>query len=323
MYFLIKIVHESLQTAARRFLKECGIAKKITEQSVSAARNKIKWEAIRILYESSVETAFSGYVERWYGYQIFAIDGTKIELPHNAELGKIFGEEKGSPIARGSIIYDVLNHVVADAQIEPLSVDERTLAKRHVEKIYEQSVKRALVIHDRGYASQEYIEFLRVKKIRFLFRVRTKFSVEIDNFKKKDGCIKLFGMKLRIVKITLDTGEIETLITNIHEIPYDEFKKLYFMRWGVEKEYDILKNKLEITNFSGRTEKAVRQDFFIHMMYANILAAAEWEAQEKIDEENNGKVLKYAKKINTNNAVGVFRENLINILLTKSEHMVL
>jgi hypothetical protein len=54
MYFLIQIVHESLQTAARRFFAECGIIKKITEQSISEARNKLKWEGFQILYETTV-----------------------------------------------------------------------------------------------------------------------------------------------------------------------------------------------------------------------------------------------------------------------------
>jgi hypothetical protein len=257
-------------------------------------------------------------VERWHGYQIFGIDGTKIELPHYPQLEEIFGKEKGSPIARGSIMYDLLNHVIADAQIEALEIDERTLSKGHVEKLLEMGTNKALIIHDRGYASEDYIKFLSERKVKYLFRVRSKFNIEIDKLKKKEGYIKLGGMKIRVIKVTLETGETESLITNAYEIPYGEFKELYFKRWGIEKEYDVIKNKLEITNFSGRTENAIRQDFFIHMMYANILAAEEWEAQEKINEENNGKILKYAQKVNTNNAIGVFRENLIKILLTKS-----
>jgi IS4 transposase len=62
---------------------------------------------------------------------------------------------------------------------------------------------------------------------------------------------------------------------------------LYYLRWGVEIEYDVLKNTLEIENFSGRTETAIRQDFHIHIIASNMLAASFWEAQETVDREHN------------------------------------
>ena len=319
MWFLLGIVHESLQTAGRRFLEKAGVMKTITEQSLSAARNKIRWEAFQLIYRSTVEVAYEGYAETWNRYLVYAIDGTKTELPHDPKLEALFGEEKGSPLARCSVCYDVLNHVIADAAIEPLNVCERTLAKRHIEAISNNKITaKSLAIHDRGYASEEYIRFLRDKKVKFLFRVKRKFNKRIDDFNKKDGCINLFGMRLRVIKITLDSGEVETLITDLLDVPYDEFKALYFLRWGVEKEYDVVKNKLEITNFSGRTETAIRQDFFIHMTYANIIAATEWEAQEELELQNADKNLKYDYKINTNHTVGVFRYYLTRIIFTNS-----
>ena len=62
----------------------------------------------------------------------------------------------------------------------------------------------------------------------------------------------------------LDTGEVEVLLTNLTE--NFDFKHLYFLRWGVEIEYDVLKNALEIENFSGRTETAIKQDFYAHII---------------------------------------------------------
>ena len=66
---------------------------------------------------------------------------------------------------------------------------------------------------------------------------------------------ELSHLNLRIVNIPLKTGEIETLLTNL---PNDiaspaELKNLYGERWQIEKGYDVLKNKLEIENFTGKT----------------------------------------------------------------------
>jgi len=321
MYFLLGIVHENLQTAGRRFLEKAGIAKTITEQSLSAARNKLKWEAFEYLHSITVRTAYSGYTETWFGYHILAIDGTKIALPHYPQLEECFGEEKGSPLARGSVLYDVKNDLIISAKIAPLATDERTLAKSHIGELCDlsQCINRPLVIHDRGYASEEYIQFLDSRNISFLFRIKRKFNKIIDDFPKQDEVIYLYGIKLRVLKITLDSGEIETLLTNVFDMPFSEFKGLYYMRWSIETKYDMLKNKLEITNFSGRTENAIRQDFYIHMQYANILAVEVWEAQEEVDKENANKNLKYNYKININSAVGVFRDYLTRILLAKDD----
>ena len=46
------------------------------------------------------------------------------------------------------------------------------------------------------------------------------------------------------------------------------------MKWPVEIKYDIVKNNLELVNFSGRTVNAIMQDFWICMMLANIASIA-------------------------------------------------
>lgn len=60
-------------------------------------------------------------------------------------------------------------------------------------------------------------------------------------------------IKLRVLKVVLDTGEVEILITNLteDELKYEDSKELYFKRWGIETKFDELKNKFQIENFSG------------------------------------------------------------------------
>jgi len=149
-------------------------------------------------------------------------------------------------------------------------------------------------------------------------RVRRKFNIDVDSQHTDDGYVQIGQHNVRVVKVTLDTGEIETLLTNLTQ--QFNFKELYFKRWGVEKEYDVLKNTLEIENFSGRTETAIKQDFYIHMLASNLLAASFWEAQEIVENERNNDNNKYDYKVNTAQAAGVLREYLIWAILSEDSN---
>jgi hypothetical protein len=307
IYFLLSMVQESLKVGFRRYTEKTGTGVPVSEQAISKARNKLRWEAFEELFTDSVKFIYEGSYELWNGYRVWAIDGSKIALPNHPKLGELFGSEKGSPTARGSILYDVINLTIGDAAIEPLTTDERTLAQRHINALCDRlSPQKDLAIFDRGYASAELIDFLITKGIHFVMRIRRKFNVEIDNLPLGDSKINIGGHVLRVVKFALDTGEIETLLTDL-EGDYD-FKALYWMRWGVEKEYDVIKNALETTNFSGLTETAIRQDFYIHMLAANNTALAYWEAQEQVEAKRKGHGNKYQYKVNIAQAVSAIRD---------------
>jgi hypothetical protein len=150
--FLLGIVHECLSVAFRRFTEKIDEAITMTEQSLSDARNKIRWEAFSELSKDVSKFAYTGSYDRWNGYRLWGIDGTKYALPNYPFLAAHFGNEKGSPTARGSILYDLLNYTVFDGQIESLATDERTLAKRHLCSLTESlETSKELVLFDRGY----------------------------------------------------------------------------------------------------------------------------------------------------------------------------
>lgn len=80
-----------------------------------------------------------------------------------------------------SIAYDVTNDFIMDADFSPLAVSERTHAKNNLEKVGNLiDLKEAIFIMDRGYASEELIRLFS-EKSNYLFRIRNKFNVEIDN----------------------------------------------------------------------------------------------------------------------------------------------
>ena len=319
--FMLMSLKCSTASALRRFFMNIGKPVFMSQQSLSEARTKINVCAFVDLFKLAVETLTHYCVKKWHGYRIYAIDGSKIALPTEKKLGKHFGalgKNKNAPTAQGSILYDVLNDIVVDACIEPLTTDERTLAKVHLQTLKTIATgDKKLLIFDRGYASFELINKLEVDGFNYLMRVKTKFNNDIDAQTKADGyvCLEQAGKRInvRVIKFKLDSGETETLITNIQDkrLGINAFKKLYFMRWPVECKYDIVKNKLQLENFNTRTVEGIQQDFFAAMYLTNFAAAAAIDAQADIEAARQEKNNKYQYKANINELIGILKDHLV------------
>jgi len=155
-------------------------------------------------------------------------------------------------------------------------------------------------------------------------RASKTFIKAIANTKEEDQIIEIKHknktLKIRVLRFQLDSGETETLITNIYDksLSIEDFKEIYFKRWNIEVKYNELKNRLEIENFSGETPIAVEQDFYATIYLSNMVSLAKIDADAAICEENKDKELKYEYKVNTNILIGKLKNSLVLVLLEKS-----
>ena len=329
VFFMLTSMRCSTQTSLRRFFAGLGKGASIKQQSFSEARAKINVSAFVQLFRLTVGAMTENLDDTWRGFLIYAIDGSRIALPADERLRGHFGtvgRGGSSPTAQGSILYDVLNDIVVDAMIEPISSDERTLAAAHLDSCKDYAPgARKLFILDRGYPSFGLIRKMEDDGFNYLMRVRDKFNCEIDAQEEADGHVLLERdgerIRVRVVKLKLDGGEIETLITNIPDdcLEAPDFKELYFMRWPVETKYDLVKNKLQLENFSSRTVEGVQQDFFAAMYLTNVAAAAASDAQAGIDGAREGKGNKYRYKANMNELIGILKDRLVLAIAEDSE----
>ena len=124
-------------------------------------------------------------------------------------------------------------------------------------------------------------------------------------------------IKVRFVNITLPTGEIETIITNLDkkEFNRNDIDYLYKSRWGIETNYGILKNNMMITNISSSKDGIIKQEIYSTMLVFNTLQALVNELEEEIDQEK----YKHKMKVNFNMALGFTKKYLILILIAKNE----
>ena len=325
--FMLNMLKQSTQTGLDHFFDLIGKPElHMSQQAFSEARQKLKWEACRELMDASVHDVYKEGYSTWHGYRVWAIDGSKMQLPSDAGLREVFGKagrtKGGSAVtAQSSSLYDILNDIIGDALLEPIGTDERTLCLRHLKHLCGmESFEKELAIVDRGYPSAELIEAFSKSNVRFLMRVRRKFNIDIDNMPVGDHRCEIGKIQIRVLKFSLPSGEIETLITDLFDKRMDTaaFKALYFKRWPIETKYGELKHKLEIENFSGRTKEAIYQDFYIAAYLSNMIAIAANETQPILDDisENSDNIYEY--KVNKNHAVGVFKDRFIMALLIEN-----
>ena len=296
----------------------------MSQQAFSAARQKIKWEAFEELFQTSVRGSYNEKWEKWRGYRLMAADGSFIQLPSDAALVEYYGglgHEGTSAAALASLLYDLENDIVVDAKIAPVSGNERELVEKHLQELQGMADfnrgHRELIIFDRGYPSHEFIKSLQDKEIAYVMRIQKGFIREWETKGEREGWAALgkSGLHVRAVRIPLEGGGQEILITNLAEMEYEAFGELYHKRWGIETKYKELKQKLETENFSGRLVDNVKQDFYAMMTAANMLASLVREANRTARKKRKKQETLYEYRVNVNHAVGVFKDRLIRVII--------
>ena len=111
------------------------------------------------------------------------------------------------------------------------------------------------------------------------------------------------GMTVRVVKFELPSGEIETLATNLFDLPAEQITELYALRWGVEMAYFRLKRELSVEKFSGKTPNAIRQDFWASMVLMQAVAVFQKNADEAVCERQKGKSVKHQNRARTSDLI--------------------
>lgn len=325
--FMLNFVKKTLQMELDNYFKLIDKDKnRITKQAFSEARKKLSFKPFKELYDLTTKAANEADdMTTFKGYRVCAIDGTSLAVENSDELLEYFGSSGAggrTATARASALYDVYNDILMDVQLEKYSCGERELAYRHIKALKELgAVHNVLIIFDRGYISNELIAFLIENGIHFLIRVRQRFNSVIDKTKAQDSSVSIAhnenSYKLRVIKFTLPSEEIETLITDLpqSEFEHSEFKELYFKRWPIETKYDLVKNKLQLENFTGKTVLSVYQDFYAGMYLTNVAAFAKYISDKNISNSSEGKNLKHEYQTNTNMLIGKLKDNLVLALL--------
>ena len=279
--FMLTGIKKSIQKGLTDFIQEYTDHKNMTKSAFCQQRVKLKPEAFVELNEELIDDVYqdNAFVTH-HGKRVLCIDGSTLELPRSQETINTFGvntQENMIPMARISTLYDPLNNFIIDGRIEANTCSEYALAVMLLDKIRAQD----LLVLDRGYGARWLFYLIQKKKADYVVRLQHNFGTDIDSFwnseekeriiefkelpRKSRRKIQELGLKFvpftcRLVKIVLDTGETEVLATSL--LDSEKFnlaflKEIYELRWGIEVNYDHLKNHIELGNFTGYSVQSI------------------------------------------------------------------
>jgi hypothetical protein len=326
--FLDKFQHGSLDIS------------KVSKAAFCKARKKLKPLAFIKLNKILLDTFYDSSnpsVNLWKGYRLVASDGSTAEVPNSAEVQRKWGvfkersDGKKICMARLEQTYDVLNHMSLVSSIDSFNVSESTLFWQHLEQI-RSTQETDLHLLDRYYASHLLIFCLHHRGDQFCFRMKKDWWKIVRNFynsEENDRVVTLtlpakehakaaeLGIKehqitCRLVKIPLDSGENEVLLTSLTEesVSIADLKELYGLRWGVETSFASLKHKAELENFSGKSIQSIQQDYFAKLFILNYTALLIRPVDRLLESEPK---IKHTHKVNLNEALARMKYAVIDL----------
>ena len=272
----------------------------ISKQALSKARQFINPALFKELYYLSVDLFYKQLPSRklWNGYHLFAIDGSKIELPNSKSNFEFFGEMFGYPdpnrrftMGLGSIVYDVLDDYIVHASFQRYLASERSAALEHLHNLEDLNIyQNSVVIFDRGYYSEDMFRYcvehqhLCLMRLKQNYNIAKKCSGDIITVLPGNEKDRTEDTKIRVIKVILNDGTKEYLATNLFDshISQQMFRELYFYRWPVETKYKELKSRLAIEEFSGATTTSVLQEFYINVLLSNLSSLIKNQVDEEI-----------------------------------------
>lgn len=348
MLFLLQQTVKSIQRHLHEFLDDLAqgeIFEPLTSGAVTHARAKLKESAFSELNRDCVLQTIYGPehpIQRWRGHRLLGIDSSLVRLPDSGEVGQTFGWKEAAnqhgatgtryPEARLSVVYDLLNRVGLDARLEPSTLGEVALALQQLDHLQPGDV----AINDRGFTGYLYLASVAQQGRHFISRCSTgsflaaqeMFRLDRANQNKvvwlftppdqKAECQRLglpLKMMVRFVSLRLPSGELEVLATSLLDealYPTEEFLTVYHWRWGHETFYLMLKGRLELENFSGRTVEAVRQDVQAAVLLANLESVLSESTQASLSQPRTPAI--QPRQVNRSNSYHALKDQVLDLL---------
>jgi hypothetical protein len=358
---LINLMNRSIAVELAKLLQHLhGMAAPLcSKQAFSQQRQKLKPEAFVALNQQLITQFYAdGNFEKFHGFRLLAMDGSTLELPESQEVVEYYGrasnQETSLPMARCSLVHDVVNQITLHAILAPYLSDDRAMGWQHLHWLQTSITDEfaSLLLLDRGYPSIDLIAQLQAQGMAFIMRVSEQCSLqEIRDFaasgqrqvtitldvttpkRRKNQRLQAALQQLdyaplvvRLLSIDLPDGNKEYLLSNLlddrtaeRQYTLDFFYDAYRKRWGVETQYAFDKTLLEIENFSSKKVVGIQQDFYASILCRNINALLNVDAQEHIrtterQQQANGKANKQIYQVNRAVSLGLIKDQIASML---------
>lgn len=319
--------------------------KPVAPSAFSNARKKLDETIFKTLNSQIIKTYETDLGEqRWKGYRLFAVDGTKINLPRQL-LNKPYSTPSDNayyPQGLVSCLYQLKTKIPYDFDLAAHK-NERTMALSHLKQLHEND----LVVYDRGYFSYAMLYYHQQADVDVVFRLKQNSFKAIDEFFKssetdvivtleinKKGYkkillqypdIQFIPLKLRLIKYIYNdtTYVLGTTLLDKERYKINEFCDIYHSRWGIEELYKISKILIDVEDFHAQSERGVKQELFSHFVLITMSRLFSHHAEDSINNniENNEDHLVNAPmfKLNVKNVLSVIARQMEALFLQQSQ----
>jgi hypothetical protein len=264
----------------------------IAPSSFCAARRKLD-EAVFTCANQKILAAYAADASRysWLGHRLFAIDGSKINLPRELLACGYATPGKTAHYPQGllSCLYQLQSRLPFDFDLAS-HANERISAIRHLEVLQTNDV----VVYDRGYFSYLLLHRHSQAGIHAIFRLQENSSSAIKAFfaspqtdteitllpspqsqaeiRSQYPDLDIIPLKLRLLKYKIADSVfcLGTTLLDTHRYPLQEFIDVYHGRWGIEELYKVSKRIFIIEDFHAKTERGVKQEIFAHFVLVTL-----------------------------------------------------
>lgn len=214
----------------------------------------------------------TNHSNKWKNLNIFAIDGTFVNLPHELKRIKYKTTDKKAHYPR--MLISTLSSV--GKAVLPFSVqicrhsDERRAAYHHFKQLDQDS----LVLFDRGYMSRELLE--KLGPIQAIIRVSSSSFKELNHCWNgpNDQLITIerdgFKKNLRVIRTNKKgtTYVLATTLLDSSKYSRCEIINLYRKRWNIEESFKAMKHTLSLGKFRYKKALGVKQEVLVtHIMF--------------------------------------------------------
>lgn len=305
------------------YFTEIGMPEKIPTASAFVQRRKL---IDTLFYADLFRTTSGEFYSRpeqartFNGLRVVALDGTTVWLPTTKENEEEFGKHRNNGKSEGTSVlpvaelaYDPLNDLFVDMLLAKSDTSELSCAL----EIVQRQPAGLLYLADGYYPSYAFMRSVMEKGGHFLLKAYPSWCKAAGEFwesGRRDGVItvkanfkgarrlKAAGMpckigeelKARAIRWESD-GEggrgclLLTDLDDAHKWPADELARLYARRWSEETAIGYAKNEEQMTIFSGRATKVVRDDLWATLIDYNIMSLLEKVAPRDTPDDSSAK----------------------------------
>lgn len=262
--------------------------KPIAPSTFGDARQKLDENIFKIINGRVIEEygrTFSYDDFHFFGHRLYAVDGSKINLPHEmiAEGFKASNDKTHYPQGLLSCLYRLKAGIPCDFILTG-DTNERRVSLTHHQVLNCGDI----IVYDRGYFSYELLLAHVQQGLHAVFRLSASTCTVIEEFMasneldrivtivpgksvsskiaKINAKITLQPISLRLIKYRIENQDYflgTTLVDQKYR--HQDFQDIYHSRWGIEELFKTTKFVMASEEFHSRNLRGVRQEIYAQL----------------------------------------------------------